>query len=860
MLKNIYRSKGQLLPTLCLIIIFPLFGNAQKIKVSDHDNEFSILQADAAMLSFENQLSAIAAFDVNTDLGIFSQISVKGYNHTNEEGAPKLPVLKKLIELPHGARADISITNQENKTIKLSEYDVDHLVFPAQPPVSKSDDPETLPFIFDEELYQTNNWYGQELVKVIDLGMMRGVRIARLEISPVMYNPVTGELRITTNFDCTIKFKGGQPGATEQEQSRVFSPWFEGTFNNLINHKNPTQFNGDELIDAAPATYIIVSDPMFELALQPFVEWKTKKGFNVVEAYTDDPAVGSSTTSIKNYLSSFYNNPPQGFNPQSFVLIVGDVAQVPAFNGSAGWHVTDLYYCEYTGDIFPECFYGRFSANNIYQLQPQLDKTLEYEQYSFPDPSFLDEVVMVAGHDNYHQLTWGNGQINYGTQYYFNAAHGLYSHTYLQPEPAGGNYSQNIRQDVSDGVAYANYSAHCSPSGWADPGFTTSHISALTNAHRYPLMVGNCCSSVEFQTNCFGEEILRAPLKGAIGYIGGSNSTYWDEDFWWGVGLEPISANPSYHSSNLGTYDRTFHDQSGITTDDWFITQGQMPSAGNLAVTQSGSSLENYYWEIYHLMGDPSLMIYFSQPPTISASYPNTIEPGAESFTVSCDPYAYVAISRDGVLYGAAMAGATGEAVVNINPFTEPGEADIVITGQNLQPHFGTTMVVSTGTNFQSVSIPAGWSGISSCLIPENTDFDQILGLHLPDVVLIQNTNGVFYPEYQVNTLGEWDYQSGYMIKADNPFVLNISGLEPDSRQLTLEAGWNLMPVLSACNATVGQLFGLYLNKVNVIKSVAGTEVFWPQFNINTLGSFETGKAYFVNVSQPITITFPDCD
>jgi hypothetical protein len=373
-------------------------------------------------------------------------------------------------------------------------------------------------------------------------------------------------------------------------------------------------------------------------------------------------------------------------------------------------------------------------------------------------------------------------------------------------------------------------------------------------------MVGNCCSSVEFQTTCFGEEILRAPMKGAVGYIGGSNSTYWDEDFWWGVGLEPISANPTYHANKLGAYDRTFHDQSGLTTDDWFITQGQMPSAGNLAVSQSGSYMEEYYWEIYHLMGDPSLMIYFSQPPAINAGYPATIQLGAENFTVTCEPYAYVAISKDGVLHGAALADASGEAVVNIDPFTEPGEFDIVITGQNLQPHFGTATVLSTGLQSQSISIPEGWSGLSSCLIPENTGFNQILGLHLQDVVLIQDMNGVFYPEYQVNTIGEWDYQSGYMIKAENPFVLEISGEEPEFRQITLEAGWNIMPVLSDCNATVGQLFGLYLNKIKVIKSIAGTEVFWPQFNINTLGSLEPGNAYFVNVSQAITITFPECD
>ena len=125
-----------------------------------------------------------------------------------------------------------------------------------------------------------------------------------------------------------------------------------------------------------PVTYIIVSDPMFETALQPFIQWKTKKGFNVVEAYTNDPAVGTTTTSIKSYLQDFYNNPPPGYNPQSFVLFVGDVAQIPTYSGTAGWHVSDLYYCEYTGDLYPECYYGRFSAKNLTELQPKLIKPL----------------------------------------------------------------------------------------------------------------------------------------------------------------------------------------------------------------------------------------------------------------------------------------------------------------------------------------------------------------------------------------------------------------------------------------------------------------------------------------------------
>lgn len=681
-------------PTLYLICLFALLAKSpakgQHVALTSDETAFHLRNHNRAGLTFENSLAGFQSLIVKSKEGRFAELMVRGYGKMTEEGRPALPVLKKLIEMPVGAKAEIRITNLEVQTIKLSDYKINLPVMPAQPPVSKQeDDPSLLPFHIDRALYANDEFYGKEPVRVIPLGELRGTGIFRLEISPFEYNPITGELRVITSIRCEIVFRKASAGP--EKDPELFSPWHESIFGILINHETLSR----ELITGMPATYIIVSHPSFADALQPFIEWKTKKGFRIVEAYTDDPAVGNTTYSIKAYLQDFYNDPPEEYLPQTFVLFVGDVAQIPAFSGTAGSHVTDLYYCEYTGDVFPECFYGRFSANDLEELQPQIDKTLEYEQYLMPDPSFLDEVVMVAGADASHQLTWGNGQINYGTEYYFNAAHGIYSHTYLQPEPAGGNYSGQIRQNVSDGVAYANYTAHCSTSGWANPSFTTSHISALTNAHKYPLMVGNCCSSLEFQTTCFGEEVLRAPLKGAIGYIGGSNSTYWDEDFWWGVGFENISANPVYNPDHLGAYDRTFHDGAGLTTADWFVTQGQMPSAGNLAVSQSGSSRETYYWEIYHLMGDPSLMIYFSQPPDISVSYQALMPLATENFSVITQPYACVAISKDGILHGAKTANEIGVADVVMDPITEPGTADIVVTKQNGKPFMGTVEVAS---------------------------------------------------------------------------------------------------------------------------------------------------------------------
>jgi hypothetical protein len=238
----------------------------------------------------------------------------------------------------------------------------------------------------------------------------------------------------------------------------------------------------------------------------------------------------------------------------TYLLIVGDDGQVPSFDN--GSHLSDMYYCEFDGggDFYPEMYYGRLSATNAAEVEIQVNKTLTHEKYTFTDPLFLDEIVLVAGVDAGMAPTYGNGQINYGTDNYFNITHGLNVHNYLYGVLASGaSYSSDmsgasaeIVSDISAGVGFANYTAHCGSAGWSDPSFEISDISTLQNYDQYGVMVGNCCQSNKFDVpECFGEAILRASNKGAVAYIGGSNNTYWDEDFWWAVGNGSISANPT---------------------------------------------------------------------------------------------------------------------------------------------------------------------------------------------------------------------------------------------------------------------------------------------------------------------------
>jgi len=664
--------------------------NGQIINSSQFTNSIKVIKNSDDGFTFRNQIGKFDIAEIKTDIGIFNELSIDAYSYGNEIGKPKLPVNRNLIEVPAGAKIVINITNSQYKKYFLKDNGANYPLIPVQPPAIKSQNFKQQ-FVINSEEYSKNQFLSLPLVSVEYLGQMRGVRLARLNISPVQYNPVEGSIIVYHDIVADISFEGGNSDLTKKEKRRLFSPYFSSFETKLLNYIPLVQTK--DSISKYPIKYVIVSDPMFQSVLQPFVQWKTKKGFKVIEAYTNNTNVGNTTTSIKNYLQNLYNSATTADPAPTYVLFVGDIAQIPSFTGTTDNHSTDLYYCEYTGDFFPEVYYGRFSAQNVSQLLPQINKTIEYEQYAMPDKTFLNNIILIAGIDASFGNSHANGQINYAYSTYYNNANGYNCSSYLYPTST--NYAAEIRAKVSEGVGFVNYTAHGSANGWNDPSFTNSHVPSLQNQGRYPLMIGNCCLSNKFDVSeCFGEALVRAENKGAIGYIGGSNNTLWDEDFWWACGVGTISVNTSYSSTSLGAYDRIMHTH-GEPFSQWYVSQGQMINAGNLAVTQGSPSEYDYYWEIYHLMGDPSLMPYFKVPLANQVNFMPILPLGTSSFVVNADPFSYVALSLNGILLGAALTDSTGNAVVNFNPVQNPATIDIVITRQNRQPYFGTIQAIS---------------------------------------------------------------------------------------------------------------------------------------------------------------------
>ncbi len=158
----------------------------------------------------------------------------------------------------------------------------------------------------------------------------------------------------------------------------------------------------------------------------------------------------------------------------------------------------------------------------------------------------------------------------------------------------------------------------------------------------------------------------------------------------------------------------------------------------------------------------------------------------------------------------------------------------------------------------QILNIPMGWSGISSYLDPAIKGVEGIFSPYQNDLIIMSTMSSIYYPAQSINTIGNWDYQTGYQLKAENDFELTITGSKIQNPELELAEGWNLVPVLSSCDVEVENLFADF-DALQIVKEVAGTDLYWPAYNINTLGNLSPGKAYFVAAADGGTLTFPQC-
>ena len=504
-------------------------------------------------------------------------MTLSGYGYTTKVGHPCLPVIREFLEIPYGADVSVRLLDSVYREYSLLDLGVEDKLIPAQAPVPKIRGAlESAPFVFDKELYSSDEYCLEHELLFRDQGFVRGFRAGFLEIFPVNYNPAASSIKVLTSARVEILFRGSDPALTEKMMSRYSTPAFDRLASGIfLNHVSSGQGTlGAGACGTRSTGYLIIAHQTFvnNADLQEFVDHKSALGFDVT--LVDSGTAGGSKDNIRSYIQDAVRNWPV---PPEYVLLVGDTQHIDCFTGIGGSSAaTDLNFAMVSPfDYFPDVFIGRFSVTSNTHLSNLVQKILVMESTSHKSAVFM------ASEDNY----WiSEGTHNYVINNFLNgngwSSDKLYCHTY-------NAQTWQVRNSFNSGRSLGIYSGHGSTTYWADgPHFDKGDVQGLTNSI-YPVVMSFACYTGDYDySECFAETWTREQ-RGAALFWGSSVTSYWDEDDvlekkvvegWYGNGLERFGEMGDYGKYELYQY-------------------------------LGGSSTARRYYEMYNVLGDPSMKV-----------------------------------------------------------------------------------------------------------------------------------------------------------------------------------------------------------------------------------------------------------
>lgn len=494
---------------------------------------FTFMSAIAIMVSGLLQpLAAQVRLQSSTDNAINVGFNMGDYRHTTvatsqgdaflytfehaarmqEKGAPDLPKYTRSVIIPDNAKMVMEIIPGE-----FEEF-TNMLVAPSKGVITRDQDPQKIPFTFGQS-YKENRFYPGELATLASPYIIRDFRGQAITFNPVQYNPVTKTVRIYKSISVKLVAKGS---SAVNAMKRVAAPSrVDGAFaplyaNHFINYSNsrytPIGETGGKMLIICPASY------MEEIA--PFVTWKNSIG---IQTQVVDYATIGSASALKTYVANYYNQ-----NGLTFLLLVGDNAQVPTSSTSAG--DSDNNYGYIVGsDHYLDIFVGRFSAETEAQVTTQVNRTIYYERDMASSDALISKGVGIAsneggtGGDDGESDEVHMGNIKTDLQ--------GYGYTITNCYQNGGSASQ-LTTLINNGTGIINYVGHGSNTSWASMTYTSSNVSALTNVNKYPFIISVACVVGNFKSiTCFAETWLRASYNnqptGALVFCGSTINQSW---------------------------------------------------------------------------------------------------------------------------------------------------------------------------------------------------------------------------------------------------------------------------------------------------------------------------------------------
>ncbi len=655
--------------TLLLLFAFVYHQGQQWVSIHS-DNpagaEKELLSSNVMHSQVKFTLKGYFTSNVETPRGTAQIISLGEASPVLLKGAPDLPKMTASVIIPDQA-------GMQARVISSSYTEYENIeIAPSKGNFTRNINPADVPYTYGRQ-YQEDRFFPEKLTELRTPYIIRDHRGQTIVCYAFQYNPVQKALRVYDEIIVEIyqaSEEGINPlqnvqesGAVEEEFSKIYKQHF---LNTEAGRYDPVEEQGKILI---------ISHADFMAAMDPYIDWKIKTGRNT--EIVDVASIGNNSNDIKTYIANYYND-----NGLAYVLLVGDANQVtPSYsNGDS-----DVDYSYIVGnDHYPDIFVGRFSAENVAQVETQVQRTLDYEQAPYQDTDWFSVNIGIAsdegpGDDNEYDYEHIRNIQTDLTSFTYTASRELFDGSQGGLDEPGNPSPQMVGDEVNDGSSVMNYTGHGSTYSWGSSGFSNNDVDNLTNNGMLPFIWSVACVNGNFVGNtCFAEAWLRAENNGEpSGAVATMMSTINQS---WNPPMEgQDEMNDILVESYTDNIKRTF---AGISFNGCMQMNDEYGSGGD-EMTDT--------WTCF---GDPSLMVRTAMPAEMTVTYNNSIFLGSTQLSVSCDAEgALVALTGDGEILGTAYVEG-GIANIQFEALTEVGMLDLVITGFNYLPHIGQVEVI----------------------------------------------------------------------------------------------------------------------------------------------------------------------
>jgi len=597
--------------------------------------------------------------------------SSKGY--TDILGMPKLPLYSTMIMIDPSKEYEVDFVVEKSKVIKNIK------VTPTQN-IQKGLEKTTVEII-NNDFYNSFNSYPYVNVSISEPMVMRNIVVCNINVVPFNYLPKENRLEIYESISINIR----EVGQTEDIRSRDLpkSKVFENIYKNQI--LNYEQLNRENNYQNPAILYICSGDIEDNSIFQQLVEWRRQRGYVVYTVSTS--TIGSSSSSIKNYIQNAYDN--FDIVPE-YVALVGDVGgtySIPTYYEDFGH---DSYGNECEGDhpysqldgsdLLPEVLIGRMSIRTVSELSTAVYKILNYEKATylgnldnyynkaamFGDPSSSGNSCSITKEAVANLLT------NHG-----------FGDVYLKT--SGGSWSSSMRDELSDGSLFFNYRGYLGMSG-----FTTSDVDNASNGYKLPFATVLTCGTGSFSEDntCMSEKFFRAGTvsnpKGGVAAIG--------------------TATWNTHTLFNNIVDMGLY--QGLLADK-VETAGACLASGKLALYNTYPT-NPYQWissftHWNNLIGDPATHLWTTTPDLLIVNHENEISYGTnyfnllvvDSFGNAIEDALVTLLIRFGDSPVNLYTNSNGEVNFDLESFNS-GLVSVTVTKNNYKPYTGSVNIANS--------------------------------------------------------------------------------------------------------------------------------------------------------------------